>query len=101
MDIREIIGLGFIVLGVVLLPIGLMFHPYVWVVAVIAIFIGSLLFTTMRHIRKSEEREFGTIAKGRDLPGDIYDHSGWGRGGRSEGQQSTVESHSSGEGGGP
>ena len=94
MDTREIIGLCFIVLGVVLLPVGWMFHPYVWIVAVVVVFVGCFLFVTMRHIRKSEEREFGQVAKGRDLPGDIYDHSGWGRGGRSEGSQSRTETQS-------
>jgi len=79
MEFRNWVGIAIITLGVLLLPIGWMFYfP-------LQIFSFALICTTNKFLDKSVEKEFsGSSRSGGAMPGDIHDHSGWGKGGRSD-----------------
>ena len=98
MEPRNWIGIMIVIAGVIIQPIGWMFHFWLQVASFILIFVGVLIFATQKYIQKSEEREFGSSSgSGQAMPGDIHDYSGWGEGGRSE---SWSSSHGGGDGGG-
>ena len=83
MESRNWIGLVIILAGVILQPIGWMYFYWVQIVSYALIFIGVFIFATQSYLDKSVEKEYGT-ANGSAMPGDVLDHSGWGKGGRSE-----------------
>jgi hypothetical protein len=86
MESRNWIGLLFILVGVILQPLGwIFFHP-LQLVYFILIFIGAAIFVTQKYIEKSEEAKFDSTCdcNGHALPADINDSSGWGHGGPSE-----------------
>ncbi len=98
MEMRNWIGIIIILAGVIIQPVGWMFHFWLQILSFVLIFIGVVIFVTQKYIEKSEEREFSSGSGNRQaMPGDIHDYSGWGEGGRSE---SWSSSHGSDGGGG-
>ncbi|MBQ4810580.1 hypothetical protein J8M20_04500 [Pseudoalteromonas luteoviolacea] len=90
MEARNWIGLGFIIVGVVLQPVGFMFVFWIQILSFILIFLGAAIFSTQKYLDHKMEKEYSSgHHNGQKLPGDIHDYSGWGEGGRSESWQSS------------
>jgi len=85
MEFRNWIGITIIVFGVLLLPIGWMFYFPLQIISFALIFVGGLIFFTNKYLDKSVENEFNSGSRsGSAMPSDVHDHSGWGKGGRSD-----------------
>ena len=85
MEFRNWIGIIIIIPGVLLLPIGWMFYFPLQIISFGLIFVGVTVFATNRFLDKTVESEFnGGSRSGSAMPGDVHDHSGWGKGGRSD-----------------
>ena len=87
MNIREALGLGVIVAGLVLVPAAWAFSRLLWALALILVFVGATLFYTERVWKREEElrREArGDEDRGTAVPSDIHNYTGWQHGGRSE-----------------
>ena len=107
MDFRKWIGLGSILAGVLIQPIGWMYEFWLQILSFVLIFVGAFIFVTQKYVDKAV-KEFNSGGRGRRgrrgrrggpvMPGDIHDYSGWGKGGRSESYMS--KSSSDGDGGG-
>lgn len=83
MELRQWIGLAFLVPGIVLQPIGWMFLPWMGIVSVVLIVIGIGFILTDRYLAATEGD--GTWpGPNRAVPGDLDGHSGWDAGGRSD-----------------
>ncbi len=100
MEVRHYIGIILVAIGTTLIPIGWMFYPILTIVGWVVFVIGVLIFLTQRVIKKMEDKEFGGEGKfGSCVPTDVHDHSGWGKGGRSEGWESSSDLGGDGGGG--
>ena len=84
MEPRNWIGLGIIIIGVIIQPIGFMYFFWAQILSFVLIFIGFLIFGTQKYLDYKTEKEFSSgHQSGPAIPGDIHDHSGWGSGGQS------------------
>ncbi len=98
MEGRNWIGLGFILVGVIIQPVGWMFVFWLQILSFVLIFIGTFIFVTQKYIEKSEEKEFASSGSGGPtMPGDIHEYSGWGSGGRSDSYMSDSGSDGGGD----
>ena len=86
MERRNLIGLVLLVLGVILQPVGWMYVFWVQMLSFALIGIGVVVFITQKCVEKLEDGAEGRggYSRGAGMPGDVYDHGGWGRGGRSD-----------------
>jgi hypothetical protein len=95
MSALRILGLLFLLVGVVLQPLGWIYAMWLAAVSFAAIVLGVLLL----YAGKKDDAEGGAEpsgrAAGRGMPGDIHGHSGQLSGGRS----TAWESHSADGGG--
>ena len=90
MQTREYIGILLFAIGILIVPLGWMFSPSLSALGAIVAFIGIAIFSTQRFMNKSTAEEHKKQPKrGYEVPSDIHDHSGWGRGGRSSGWMSS------------
>jgi len=84
MEPRNWIGLGIIIIGVIIQPIGFMYFFWAQILSFVLIFVGFLIFGTQKYLDYKAEKEFSSgHQSGQAIPGDINDHSGWGNGGQS------------------
>jgi hypothetical protein len=91
MNAIQIVGLIFLVFGVVLQPIGWMYWLPGAIISFVAIVIGVLLIYRDKHHDPDIGSADGSSERssGRALPGDIHGHSGWQSGGRSTSWESS------------
>ncbi|MGH8475675.1 MAG: hypothetical protein ACRER2_07880 [Methylococcales bacterium] len=87
MNVREALGFALILVALILVPIAWMFSRVLWLVAFGLLLMGSILFYSVRMIKREldlEKETGGCGTPGTPLPSDIHDYTGWGSGGRSE-----------------
>jgi hypothetical protein len=98
MNPSKLIGLAFLVAGVVLQPIGWAYVHWLTPISFVAIALGiAVLFLASRELRAGSREGVGSARSGREMPGDIHGYSGQQHGGRSTSWESH---HSSGGAGG-
>jgi len=94
---RRWIGLTLMFTGMIFQPIGWMHILWVQGLSLVLIFVGVFLLVKPKSVSESIDNEGLHSSSRKLMPGDIHDHSGWGKGGRSE---SWNQDHGSGADGG-
>ncbi|WP_146201321.1 hypothetical protein [Leucothrix arctica] len=100
MALRRWIGVALMLTGMIFQPIGWMHILWVQGLSLLLVFVGVFLLVKPKNIDQSVEKEGSHPTSRRLMPGDLHDHSGWGKGGRSESWNREHGSGSGGEGGG-
>lgn len=93
MTLREWIGLGFIIVGLLLLPAAWAFSRILWLLSFSMLAVGLWLFYTHRVLRREArlEKTSGSQHTGREMPTDIHNYTGWQQAGRSKTMDSSSE----------
>ena len=92
------VGLVVLIAGVILQPVGWMYVQWLTIVSFVAIALGVILLIAGRERQLSNAGGTDPRTAGRELPGEIYGHSGQMSGGRStswKSQHSSSESEAS------
>ena len=87
MNIREALGLFFVVAALLSVPTAWAFSRLFWALAFVLFVVGVFLFYTERMHRRAEQIEKeagGSRLSGRGMPTDINNYTGWRSGGRTE-----------------
>lgn len=98
MTAREIVGLGSLIVGAAIVPLGWIVSHNILLLAGLLLGVGAWLFYTERMLKREEQLTKEGTGSGnysRPMSGDINNSTGWRTGGRTE----TLESASC-EGGG-
>jgi len=90
---REWIGLGFILVGLFLLPAAWAFSRVLWLLSFSMLAVGLWLFYTRRVLRREAqlEKTRGGQQTGGCTPSDIHNYTGWQQAGRSKTMDTSSE----------
>jgi uncharacterized protein (DUF58 family) len=93
MTLREWIGLGFIVVGLLLIPAAWAFSRILWLLSFSMLAVELWLFYTHRVLQREArlEKTSGSQHTGREVPIDIHNYTGWQQAGRSKTMDSSSE----------
>jgi membrane protein implicated in regulation of membrane protease activity len=93
MTFREGIGVGFIVVGLLLLPAAWAFSRVLWLLSFSIFVVGIWLFYTRRVLSRQAqiEKTRGGQQSGECTPTDIHNYTGWQQGGRSKSMDTSSE----------
>lgn len=85
MTAREFVGLGLLILGAVVVPLGWIVSHKILLLAAVFMGIGAWLFYTARIFKRAEQlAKESTRNYGPPMPGDVHNYTGWRTGGRTQ-----------------
>ncbi|MFZ2163045.1 MAG: hypothetical protein WAW02_12575 [Sideroxyarcus sp.] len=100
MTAREIVSLGFLIVGLAIVPLGWIVSHNILLLAGLLLGVGAWLFYTERMLKKEEQlakEGTGSGNYGHPVPGDINNSTGWRTGGRTESLESIFEGGGDGD----
>lgn len=96
MEPRHYTGIVLMTISLLFIPVGWLFSSVFFVAGMVLFAIGLFIFMTQKYLDHATKDEFNYGKHSSHLiPGDVHDHSGWSRGGRSCGWESSSQGNDS------